>query len=70
VISFVALAIAIVTLAFVLWNGRQLAKLQARTRAANRRTWGAIAQMQLVALKAERLAQQVRQYNQRNRGRR
>jgi hypothetical protein len=65
VISFVALGIATATLAFVLWNGRQLAKLQARTRAANRRTWGAIAQMQLVALKAELLAEQMRQFNRR-----
>ena len=65
--SWVFLAVSVVALVVVLWNARQANKYWARTREAQRRTWGAINQMQLVALKTERLAEQLRQQNGRRR---
>lgn len=63
--NWIFLGVSVIALAVVLWNIKQTNKHWARARAAQRRTWGAIAQMQLVALKTERLAEQLRQHNRR-----
>lgn len=65
--SWIALAISLAALAFVLWNGRKMRKDRLRAQAANRRAWGAVAQTQLAALKAERLRDELRKHSRRSR---
>ncbi|MFF9624247.1 hypothetical protein [Streptomyces griseosporeus] len=65
--NWIFLGVSVLALATVIWNTRQANKYWARTRAVQRRTWGAIAHMQLVALKTERLAEQLRHQNGRRR---
>jgi hypothetical protein len=64
-VNWIFLGVSLIALAAVLWNTKQANKHWARARAAQRRTWGAIAQMQLVALKAELLAERIRQNGRR-----
>ena len=64
--NWIFLAVSVIALAVVIRNIKQANKHWARARANDRRTWGAINQMQLVALKAELLAERIRQQNRRH----